>query len=128
MLADAFRRVAGTSDVWAKTYTCSSPAQLRQYRMNIYFIERRNWFLVTNSLLAERPHRKIHEADNDAYFSRGIITMCAHCRCSRRADGSSGWDFVPEYVGLKGMKALKVSHALCPVCQAHFYPDMRDPE
>ena len=83
--ADAFRRIAQTGDVWGKTYSCSSPEQARRYRMKIYFMEHRNWFLVTNSLLSERPHRNSRNAEEDEYFHRGIVTMCAH------ADAHSEW-------------------------------------
>jgi len=126
--SDAFRQVTETAEVWGKTYNCSSPEHERQFRMKIYFMERRNWFLVTNSLLAERPHRKSHGAHEGAYFDRGIITMCAHCRCSKRVDGTKGWDFVPEYLRLTGMQTLKVSQGLCPVCQEHFYPNVGSAE
>ena len=121
---DAFQRVAETGAVGGKTYPCSSPEHVRRFRMKIYFMERRNWFLVTNSLVAEFQHRKSRTADQDAYFDRGIVSMCAHCRCSRRVDGSNRWDFVPEYLRLKGLQALKVSQGLCPVCQEHFYPHL----
>jgi len=120
----AFKQVAKTGLIWEKTYKWSSPEHARRFRMKVYFLERRNWFLVTNSLLVERPHRNIHGTDSDTYFSRGIITMCAHCRCSKRVDGSNRWDFVPEYVRLKGLQALKISHGLCSICQAHFYPHL----
>jgi hypothetical protein len=120
----AFTEVAETGHIWERTYKCSSSDQARRFRMKIYFLERRNWFLVTNSLLVQRPHRKTCGSDSDTYFSRGIVTMCAHCRCSMRVDGSKRWDFVPEYIKLKGMQALKISHGLCPICQAHFYPHL----
>jgi hypothetical protein len=119
-----FRRATEAEAISQMTYVCSSPEKKRQYRMKVYFMERRNWFLVTNSLLAEHPHRNSRYADQDAYFDQGIITMCAHCRCSKRVDGSDVWDFVPDYLRLKGLQALSVSHALCPVCQEHFYPQL----
>jgi hypothetical protein len=119
---EAFRQVSRSAGTWEKTYHCSSPEQARKYRMKIYFMERRKWYLVTNSLLAQRPHRNSYGADDGAYFSHGIVTMCAHCRCSRRVDGSDRWEFVPDYLRLKGLQTLSVSHALCPVCQEHFYP------
>jgi len=122
--AEALRRVAKTGGIWEKTYGCSSPEQVRKYRMKIYFMERRKWYLVTNSLLAERPHRNSSGTGQDGYLSGGIVTMCAHCRCSKRADGSNRWDFVPGHLRLRGLQSLKVSHALCPVCQEHFYPHL----
>lgn len=74
---DAFRRIAETGAVWGKTYTCSSPEQVRRYRMKIYFMEQRNWFLVTNSLLSKTPHR-ILTMPKKANTSKGASSQCAH--------------------------------------------------
>jgi hypothetical protein len=120
----AFRQIRENDSVWQKTYDCSNTTRVRQYRMKIYFVKDRRCFLVTNSLVAEHPHRVTRKSDEDTYCSRGVITMCAHCRCAKRVDGSQLWDFVPDYLRLKGMKALKLSQGMCPVCQAHFYPHL----
>jgi hypothetical protein len=105
-------------------YQCSSPTQFRKYRMRIYPVKRRHWFLVTNSLVIEREHRKVYEPDADEYFSRGIVMMCAHCRCVQRVESPEQWDFVPEYLELQGPYAVNLSHGLCPICQSYFYPDL----
>jgi hypothetical protein len=77
--------------------------------------------VVTNALVVERPHASTATDDPDRYVDRdGLITMCSHCRCSRRVDSLDHWDFVPEY--LQPLEpAVRVSHGLCPVCRAYFY-------
>lgn len=119
----AFRSASTSARIWTKVYECSSPLQFRKYRMRIYPVKRRHWFLVTNSLVVQREHKKLSAPNDDSYVSRGIVTMCAHCRCSQRAETPERWDFVPEYLELNGPYALNVSHGLCPICQAYFYPD-----
>ena len=90
--------------------------------MRIHFLKNRRWFLVTNALVVERPHQKVEPSARMVYFDRGVITMCAHCRCVRQVGSPGGWDFVPDYLQLKGLDLLKISHGLFPVCQAYFYP------
>src|SRR5262249_22167017 len=104
--ANAFRRVAHKREMWTKSYECSSPTVFRKYRMNIYPMERWDWFLVTNSLLVTRSHRKGADADDRTYFAEGIVKMCAHCRCSQRVDIPNKWDFVPKYLQFKGLDCI----------------------
>jgi hypothetical protein len=121
--SDAFRNVLSTGKVWEESYECSSPAVFRMFRMRIHLLRPQNWFLITNALVFERSHRNVAEPDAGRYVdSDGLITMCAHCRCSRRAHDPNQWDFIPEYLELKGDARRKVSHALCPVCRVYFYP------
>jgi hypothetical protein len=120
----AFQSASPSGRIWTQVYQCSSPTQFRKYRMRIYPVKRRHWFLVTNSLVIERAHRKVDEPDADAYFSRGIVMMCAHCRCVQRVESPERWDFVPEYLELQGPYPVNVSHGLCPICQSYFYPDL----
>ncbi len=76
---------------------------------------------MTNSLVVERPHAKTAAADPATYVdAHRLVTMCAHCRCSRRVDNPDQWDFVPDYLQPK-LSGVKVSHGLCPVCRAYFY-------
>jgi len=77
---------------------------------------------VTNPLIYESAHRNVARADSSLYLQPdGLITMCAHCRCSRRVDLPDQWDFVPDYFQLKGQASLIVSHGFCPICHAYFY-------
>jgi hypothetical protein len=120
----AFQSVRETGRVWSKSYQCSSPGQFRQYRMRIHPLKRLDWFLVSNALVVSSQHERVCTASQEMYFNDGVITMCAHCRCSRRFGPPEQWDFVPEYLQFKGWDLLKVSHGLCPTCQAYFYPDL----
>jgi hypothetical protein len=120
----AFTSASTGSRVWSKVYQCSSPEVLRKFRMRIHPIKRVGWFLVSNSLVVERQHRKPAIPMNEMYFSRGIVVMCAHCRCTQRAADPTRWDFVREYLRLKGPDTLNVSQGLCSICTAYFYPDL----
>ena len=117
----AFRQVLNTGRVWESPYQCSSPTEFRIFRMRIHLLKPQNWFIVTNPLLVERPHTKTAPAQTNTYVNAdGFVIACAHCRCSRRLDNPEQWDFVPEY--LRSESSVKVSHGLCPVCRAYFYP------
>jgi hypothetical protein len=120
----AFRSVGETGRVWSKSYQCSSPGQFREYRMRMHPLRHLDWFLVSNALVVSSPYESASAASHETYFNGGVITMCAHCRCSRRCCSPDRWDFVPEYLQFKGWELLKVSHGLCPICQAYFYPDL----
>ena len=121
--SDAFQKVLTTGDIWEQSYECSSPNVFRSFRMRIHLLAPRNWLLVTNTLLFERSHKKLAEPAPHTYMdSDGLITMCAHCRCSRRIHDPNQWDFVPEYLQLKRDPGTRVSHGLCPICRIYFYP------
>lgn len=120
--ADAFQQVLSTGKVWEHSYECSSPTVFREFRMRIHLLKPQNWFVVTNPLSFERPHTRTARAEANTYVTaNGLVTMCAHCRCSRRLDNPDQWDFVPDYLQLSSVSALKVSHGLCPICRAYFY-------
>lgn len=119
----AFQHVFNTGTVWEKLYECSSPTLFRSFRMRIHLLKPQNWFVVTNALVVERPHARTVPNDPNQYVDRnGLITMCAHCRCSRRVDSPDHWDFVPEHLETKPQSTMKMSHGLCPFCRAYFYP------
>lgn len=119
---EAFRR-ARSEDVWEGSYECSSPKSFRKYRMRIHWLRPRDLFAITNPLIFARSHRNAKKPEATKYLqSNGLVTMCAHCRCSRRIDVPEQWDFVPDYLQLRGEASLMVSHGFCPVCHAYFYP------
>ncbi len=119
--SDAFQQVLSTGRVWEQPYECSSPTVFRMYRMRIHLLKPRDWLVVTNPLVVERPHARTAPADPNTYIdANGLVMMCAHCRCSRRVDNPDQWDFVPDYLQPK-LATVKVSHGLCPVCFAYFY-------
>ena len=120
----AFKNAGATGRVWSKLYQCSSAEAFRRFRMRIHPVKSLGWFLVSNTLVVERPHRNGADAADTTYFSGGVVTMCAHCRSVRRAVLPEVWDFVPAYLRFRGRDRLKVSHGLCPICAAHFYPGL----
>jgi PAS fold len=118
--SDSFQKVLSTGEVWESSYQCSSPTVFRIFRMRIHLLKPQEWFVVTNSLVVEQSHARTATADPNTYVdANGLVTACAHCRCSRRVDNPDQWDFVPEYLRLES--AVKVSHGLCPICRAYFY-------
>ncbi len=117
-----FAQVRRSALVWRHVYECSSPERYRTFRMLIHVLAS-HWLLVTNSLVVERAHSHPVEADPghpEIYANEhGLISMCAHCRCSQRRDKPEQWDFVPAHFKLR---PSTISHALCPVCRVYFYP------
>ncbi len=90
--------------------------------MRIHLLKPQDWFIVTNTLVIERAHENPSTADPKVYVdANGIVTMCAHCRCSRCLDKPHQWDFVPEYLERRTESIVRVSHGLCPVCYSYFY-------
>ena len=120
----AFREVMATGRVWEKSYECSSPTLFRRFRMRIHLVKPQDWFVVTNSLVVERSHTRVmfRPNPNEYMDANGFISVCAHCRCSRHINNADRWDFVPEYVEPALNYAARISHGLCPVCRAYFYP------
>lgn len=120
--SEAFREVLRTGLVWAQPYECSSPTVFRVFRMRIHLLKPREGFVVTNTLVVERPHRQTASADANTHVdANGFVTVCAHCRCTQQVDNPNQWDFVPQYLQLRLESTPKVSHGLCDVCRAYFY-------
>jgi len=105
-------------------YECSSPDSYRIFRMQILPIEQPKGYTVINAMTVGEGM----EAKRSAFVlgpeyvgEAGIITVCSHCRRSRRVDCSGQWDWVPA--NLKPV-LRNVSHGLCPICHAYFYGHM----
>jgi hypothetical protein len=83
-------------------YECSSPRTFRKLRMRVYPLQPAGW-LVTNSVVVESlaPAPDTAPPEGDYLDERGVITMCSHCRRTRRADVQSQerWDWIPAWVG-----------------------------
>lgn len=118
---NAFAR-ALAQGVWEVSYECSSPDLFRKYRMRVHSLTKISWFVVTNPLMHDGPHPRKAKPRSDLYVQKnGLITMCAHCRCTQRVDSPEQWDFVPDFLRLKGQASLILSHGFCPTCHAYFY-------
>ncbi len=109
---------------WEHDYECSSPASYRLFHMRVLPLAD-SYLLVENSLRFERAHGREHPvmpADAALYLSKdGILTMCAHCRRTRRIGTTSApvWDWVPAYIVDPPGRG---THGLCLNCHAYFYP------
>lgn len=98
-------------------YDCSSPDVYREFRMQIFPLA--HGFAVVHSLRLEHPHALDPVPPDPRHVAAsGIITMCAHCRRTRRAAEPVVWDWVPDYLR---SRPLAISHGLCPPCRQHFY-------
>jgi len=122
--ASGFARAQTTLRPWEHDYECSSPEQFRLFHMRVLPLAS-SYLLVENSLRVERPHgaeRPAMPPSPASYVTEdGIITMCCHCRRTRRlnADSEHVWDWVPEFLS---HPPGNVSHGLCRNCRAYFYP------
>jgi hypothetical protein len=105
-------------------YECSSPDSYRIFQMQILAVEQPKGYTLINALTVEEGMEAKRPAlvlGPEYLTDAGIITVCSHCRRSRRVDCSGQWDWVPA--NLK--PALRnVSHGLCPICHAYFYGHM----
>lgn len=116
-----FDEVRRSALVWQFVYECSSPQRHRKFRMGVHLLNS-NWLMVSNTLLVEKAHSRENPAHDSVYRNNdGQIIMCAHCRCSQRTDEPRRWDFVPAHLEARPL-SLGVSHGLCPLCRAYFYP------
>lgn len=123
---NAFAQANEKGQPWEHDYECSSPSAFRLFHMRVLPLAD-SYLLVENSFRFERPHgseRPVMPADSALYVSEdGILTMCAHCRRTRRIGTTSApvWDWVLAYlVEPPG----PVSHGLCRNCFAYFYPSL----
>jgi hypothetical protein len=114
-----FEKVERERVAWECCYECSSPELFRKFRMQIQPLAP-SGYVVRNSLLVERPHATAASDEGAEYLNdHAIISLCMHCRCSRRTTPPFRWDFVPSHLK-RGLR--NVSHSLCPVCLEYFYP------
>ena len=111
-------------------YECSSPDLYRTFKMQILPTDRPKGYTVINALNVEERVEGKHHAFvlGPQYLTdAGLITVCSHCRRSRRVDAPDQWDWVPA--NLKPAQR-NVSHGLCPICHMYFYghllPDSLD--
>ena len=116
-----FERAETTGQVQEFDYECSSPEIYRSFHMQVLPLRGDHGFLVTHSLRVEKPldFRPAQAADDARYADPGgIVVMCCHCRRTRRAQDPQAWDWVPAYLERRS----RVSHGLCGICHAYFYP------
>jgi hypothetical protein len=117
-----FEAVASSGKPFDFDYECSSAERFRMFRMHVLPLKGASGFLVVHSLRLEWPHsRTPSDPERELYRdSRGLIVMCSHCRRTRRANDPAAWDWVPQHLT---DSSLEVSHGLCQVCHAYYYPE-----
>jgi len=100
-------------------YHCSSPEHARLFQMQV-LPQKDGGLAIVNSVLVEHAHNVpgVFPSATDYEDPRGLITMCSHCRRTRRISHHETWDWVPAYLS---RLPLTVSHGLCGVCRNYFY-------
>jgi len=71
---------------WEHDFECSSPDIFRLFHMRVLRLPALH-LLVENSLRIEQPHQRESTAQSEltSYVNKyGILTMCCHCRRTRR--------------------------------------------
>lgn len=116
-----FQRCAQQHLTFDFDYECSSAEVYRLLHMNILPLNKAGALAFVNSIRIEHvhgPERPAVEAA-DVYVSpQGIVTLCSHCRRTRRREASDIWDWVPPFLNTT---EWKVSHGVCPTCLSYFY-------
>jgi hypothetical protein len=104
-------------------YACSTPELFRLFHMSMHPVDG-SGLLIVNSYLADQrsplPAEDLSVPESAYRSPAGVVTMCAHCRRTRREAQSRIWDWVPQFVRNPGKT---ISHGLCPACVRFFYPD-----
>jgi hypothetical protein len=98
------------------TYECSSSERLRVFQMLMLPLPNGAGILCVNSLVVDEPHGRPAEPPlAERYRQDGLITMCSHCRRTKRA-AEPVWDWVPSFLE---KRPSMLSHGLCPVCSEY---------
>jgi PAS fold len=117
----AFERAFAEHQPWEHLYECSSPGLYREFQMQVLPLQAPPSLIVVNSLVVEKPHERIIRPPLTALYrtTGGVITMCMHCRRTRRGERPEIWDWVPDFLA---SPPDKISHGLCPTCFRYYYP------
>jgi hypothetical protein len=118
-----FTRALAANKPVQHDYECSSDQVYRLYHQSIYPLARARGLLVVNSLSVEKTHppdRTTPGLESDYRNDEGIMVQCSHCRRFRRNGAEAAWDWAPQWVRVL---PPAISHGLCPVCIAYYYPE-----
>jgi hypothetical protein len=118
-----FERALAEQKPWEHSYECSSPDCYREFHMQVLPLQAPPRLVVVNSLVVEKAHERIIRPPLTALYrtTGGVITMCMHCRRTRRSEESEIWDWVPEFLVAP---PDNVSHGLCSTCFHYYYPEV----
>jgi hypothetical protein len=117
----AFERSLAEHRSWEHLYECSSPDVYREFHMRVLPLQAPPRLVIVNSRVVEKAHERIRRAPLKTVYrtAGGTISMCMHCRRTRRSDEPDVWDWVPEFLA---KMPDNVSHGLCPTCFCYYYP------
>lgn len=101
-------------------YECSSASVYRLFRMQILPLRQGGGFAVLNAIRVERPQSgRSSKSPGPEYVAEpNTVTLCAHCRRTRRQDDPSRWEWVPAHLDIG---ELRLNHAVCPPCRSYYY-------
>ncbi len=117
-LERASAAVLAQNAVFEENYDCSSPTRARAFRMRIFPVPRIG-LLFEHTLSRERGSRPKRPPNEVTYRTKfGVILTCSNCRRFRRRR-LDAWDWIPAWLDTP---PSSVSHGLCPVCAAYYYP------
>jgi len=106
-------------------YECSSPTELRKFRMSLYRLADPTRVLVLHSKILELPIEATDRpwasaTEIERIESEGVVRQCAHCRMVQSAEDPTRWLWIPQFVE---SCPKNTSHTFCGVCLEYYYPD-----
>ncbi len=116
---DVYELCARESRIITFNYHCSSPLSFRLFQMQVVPQDGSS-LAVVNSIIVEHAHDEPGVFPDAHVYedASGVVTMCSHCRRTRRIGAESTWDWVPAHLS---RRPFTISHGLCAVCRAHYY-------
>jgi hypothetical protein len=110
-------RSAMWGGMWSHVYECSSPTEFRLYRLQALALPDTRELLTCHTCLSLTPHARIPvKPDPGAHSPNGVVTLCSHCRRTKRA-GADSWDWIPEFLARPPENR---ADDLCPGCEAYY--------
>lgn len=108
-------------------YECSSPELYRRFAMHLYPLASGAGVLLVHSLLVETAHEEakpgIRMLEPAVYTNaHGLLNQCANCRRFENLE-TGEWDWIAQWVE---QQPRNISHGICPVCLAYYYPDISE--
>ena len=124
--AEKFHECLRSGTPWSHEYECSSDEIYRKYHQTTYPLDCRG-LVVINALVVETPinsgDSRLASGDLEAYYDTNrFVHQCCHCRRVNNLHAAGQWDWVPQLV--KHPDKL-TTHAICPHCLSHYYPEAK---
>lgn len=103
---------------WGHRYECSSPQELREFKMLVYPLGNSQGFLVINSLVVTASQNDLPSMQDRYRNGHGLITQCCHCKRFQHSHSDSNWEWVPDWAI---NCPTNTSHGVCQVCFGFYY-------